>query len=181
MTKKVLALTLFILAFIERVFFDLGPNTELVTFAMILSAAYLGRRESLGLTFLIIAVTDLVIGNTNIFIFTWSGFLIPAFLSGTIFGTFKVRGIKKVGLGTISAIGANLFFFFWTNFGVWLVGPMYPKTLGGLATSYINGLPFLNMQLLSTLLFVPLGFFLFEAAFLLKKSSNFGKFALSFK
>lgn len=172
MTKKLLALTLFLLAFIERVFFDLGPNTELVTLAMLLSAAYLGKRQSFWLTFAIMASTDLILGNSNIFIFTWSGFLIPALVSGTVFKAIKTNGVKMVGLGTITGVGANLFFYFWTNFGVWLLGNMYPKTTAGLVTSYINALPFLKMQLVSTMFFVPLGFFLIETLFSSKKSLN---------
>src|SRR3990167_10060366 len=75
---------LFLAAFIERVIFDLGPNVELITMAMILSSFYFGKKESFWLTFAIIALSDLVIGNSNIFLFTWSGFLIPAFLASSI-------------------------------------------------------------------------------------------------
>lgn len=181
MKKKILFIVLFMLAFAERVFFDLGPNIELVTMAMIISAAYLGRRESFWLTLAILAATDLIIGNTNIFIFTWTGFGIPALISGSLFKTFKASGIKKIGLGSLSGIGANLFFYFWTNFGVWFLGNMYPKTASGLAVSYINALPFLKMQFIGTLLFVPLGFALVEAVYSLKKSPNFGKFVLSLR
>lgn len=173
--KKILFITLFILAFVERVFFDLGPNTELVTLAMILGAAYIGRKESFWLTLTIMAATDLILGNTNIFIFTWTGFLIPALVSGTVFKAVNAEGIKKVGLGTVSGVGANLFFYFWTNFGVWLLGSMYPKTIAGLASSYINALPFLRMQFVSTIFFVPLGFSVMEVFFAFKKSPNFEK------
>ena len=170
--RKALPFVLFFLAFIERVLIDLGPNTELVTIAMLLSAAYLGRKQSFWLTFLILAATDLIIGNTNIFIFTWSGFLIPALVSAGVFKNFKARGLKKAGLGTLAGVGANLFFYFWTNFGVWLMGTMYPNTLGGLVTSYVNALPFLKMQLVSTLTFVPLGFILLEAGYLSAFAEN---------
>lgn len=176
--KIILLLILFIVAFIERVFFDLGPNTELVTFAMLISAAYLGSKQSIVLTLAIMVATDLILGNTNIFIFTWSGFLIPALIIGGVFKTFKTGGLKKIGLGTLSGVGANLFFYLWTNFGVWLLGNMYPKTAAGLAVSYINALPFLKMQLVSTLFFVPLGFTIIEAVYSLKKSPSFGKLVL---
>ena len=162
--RKALPFVLFFLAFIERVLIDLGPNTELVTIAMLLSAAYLGRKQSFWLTFLILAATDLIIGNTNIFIFTWSGFLIPALVSAGVFKNFKARGLKKAGLGTLAGVGANLFFYFWTNFGVWLLSGMYPKTASGLLMSYFYALPFLKNQLISTLVFVPLLFAVIEIA-----------------
>lgn len=181
MTKKILLVALFILAFSERVFFDLGPNTELVTLAMLISAAYFGTRTSVVITLAIMVLSDLVIGNTNILIFTWSGFLIPAFILGRVFKTFKLSGLKKVGLGTLTGVGANLFFYLWTNFGVWLLGNMYPKTLIGLSISYINALPFLKMQLIGTLIFVPLGFAVLEALYSFKKSPNFEKFVLGIR
>lgn len=177
--KTSFILLLFILAFVERVFFDLGPNTELVTLAMLISAAYLGGKKSFWMTFILIALTDLLIGNSNIFIFTWSGFLIPALVAGEVFKSFNGRGVKKIGVGTLSGVGANLFFYAWTNFGVWFLGTMYPKTISGLATSYINALPFLRMQLVSTLIFVPLGFLIFEIVLSHRKSFRFGKFALN--
>lgn len=178
-TKFLFISTLFVLAFAERVFFDLGPNIELITMSMILASFYFGKKESFLLTFAVIALTDAIIGNSNIFIFTWSGFLIPAFLASKIIK--KLTTTNKVGQALLiykllttfflCSIGltSNLFFYFWTNFGVWLLSNMYPKTLGGLLTSYINALPFLRLQAIGTLTFVPLGFILVEiAVFLIK-------------
>lgn len=127
---------------------------------MILSAAYLGGKQSFWLTLAIIASTDIIIGNSNIFIFTWSGFLIPALLAGKLFSKYKLKGLKKTFQGTFLGVGSNFFFFIWTNFGVWLLDSwgMYPKTLNGLLLSYINALPFYKMQLVSTLIFVTCGF-----------------------
>lgn len=160
--KKLLLILLFIAAFLERTVFDLGPNVELVTAAMILSAYFAGRKMSFWLTFAIVATTDRIIGNSNIFIFTWSGFLIPALTVGTFFKGKKLTGIKKYLLGTGAGISSNIFFFLWTNFGVWLIGTMHPKTISGLILSYVYGLPFLKPQLISSLIFIPLGFFLIE-------------------
>jgi hypothetical protein len=39
---------------------------------------------------------------------------------------------------------------------------MYPKTAMGLLMSYINAVPFMRYQLISTLIFVPVGFLLTE-------------------
>jgi hypothetical protein len=110
--------------------------------------------------------TDLFLGNTNIFLFTWSGFLIPAFVLTNIFPKI-VKAIKFKSIsGILLGLGSNLFFFFWTNFGVWFLDSwgMYPKTLAGLAQCYINGLPFLRPQIVSSLIFIPLGFIIIELA-----------------
>jgi len=158
----VLTILFFVIAFLERVAFDLGPNVELVTLVMLLASVYLGKQKALGLVFAVMLASDLVLGNTKIFIFTWSGFMIPVFVVNYLVGKFG--SINKVILGTGMGIGANLFFYGWTNFGVWFLDGwgMYANDLGGLIQCYVNGLPFLKLQLTSTLLFVPLGFGLWE-------------------
>ena len=168
--KKNFVFLVFLLALLERTVFDFGPNIELVTLASLLSVFYLKRNISLFLTFLVLALSDLIIGNTGIFLFTWSGFLIPILLSANFLKKLNLNGIKKVGLATFSGIGMNLFFYAWTNFGVWAQSSwgMYPRNLSGLIASYINGLPFLKMSLTSTLFFVPLTFAILELAVALK-------------
>jgi hypothetical protein len=170
-TYYLLLTTLFLLAFLERTVFDLGPNIELITTAMILSAFYLGARYSLWLVLAIMVTTDLVIGNTNIFLFTWSGFLISVLLASVIFKKLTTKNLqpitKKIFTGaSLLSTGfiANIFFFFWTNFGVWLLGTMYAKNLTGLMMSYVNAIPFFKAQLTSTLIFIPLLYITIEAA-----------------
>lgn len=162
----ILFLSLFLIAFVERVIYDIGPNIELVTVSILLASAYLGRRHAAFLTLLIMSATDIVLGTTVIFLFTWTGFLIPALISSDIFRKRSYKGTRQILLGSTLGISTTLFFFVWTNFGVWLLDAwgMYPNNLQGLLLSYINGVPFLRLQLLSTLLFVPLFFFLSEVA-----------------
>jgi len=150
----------FLLAFLGRTVFHLGPNIELITLVMLLTATYMGRKTSFWLTLSILLASDLILGNTNIFLFTWTGFLLPILFAGK-------KGILQ---NTATGIGANLFFYAWTNFGVWLLDSwgMYSRNLDGLLASYINGLPFLKNQLLSTLVFIPLGFTIWEIALQLK-------------
>ena len=190
-TKHILLITLFLIAFLERTAFDLGANIELVTMAMILASFYLGRKEAFWLILAIMTTTDRVIGNTSILLFTWSGFLIPALLSKNLINrltrltdlySYKAKITKTISLlfPTISTgLASNLFFFLWTNFGVWLLDTwsMYPKTLQGIVMSYINGLPFLRNQFISSLIFIPLGIIAIEVSKLLHKKyvSSFAK------
>lgn len=172
--KKIIFILLFIFAFLERTVFDLGPNFELVTTALILSSFYLGKKNSLWLILAILVFSDLVIGNTSIFLFTWSGFLIPIAFINSIFKKFGSKKIKKYIVGTTLGIGTNVFFFFWTNFGVWALDSwgMYSNDLQGLLMSYINGLPFLKYQLISTIILVPAGFAIVEFLQLTVKAIN---------
>ena len=159
--KKLIFPLLLIVAILERTIFDLGPNFEFITTALILSAFYLGKKQSFLLTFLILLISDSIIGNTNIFVFTWTGFLIPALFASDVFKKIK---LNKYLLGTGLGISSNIFFYLWTNFGVWALDSwgMYPNTIQGLLQSYINGIPFLKYQLVSTLLLLPATFVIFE-------------------
>jgi hypothetical protein len=152
--SKILLITLFLIAFILRLTRIL-PNFEFVTTAMVISATYLSRKHSALLILAIMIATDLILGNTSIFLFTWSGFLLPILLIpklSTI--NYQLSTLKSILIGLTS----NLFFYVWTNFGVWALDSwnMYPKTMAGLISCYINGLPFLKTQLQSTIIFIPI-------------------------
>jgi hypothetical protein len=110
-------------------------------------------------------ISDLILGNTNIFIFTWSGFLIPSYFASIYLNKPKQSSIKLVGKSTIYGLWTGIFFFLWTNFGVWLLDSwgMYTNDLAGLTQSYINALPFLRMQILSNLVIIPAGFTTIES------------------
>jgi hypothetical protein len=88
--------------------------------------------------------SDLIIGNSAIFMFTWSGFALIALL-GLISRASGADYIKFVGGG----IAGVIVFFLWTNLGVMLISGMYDHSLAGLVQSYANALPFLRNQLIS--------------------------------
>ena len=104
-------------------------------------------------------ISDFVIGNTNIFIFTWSAYM-GIGLMGLIGQIGKRKTKQKILGATGLGIAASLFFYAWTNFGVWAMDSwgMYPKTLSGLIQCYMMGLPFLKLNLLGNLFFVPVSF-----------------------
>ena len=176
--KYLLLPILFLTAFAERIFWDFGPNVELVTAAMVLSTFYLGGKTSLKLTLTIMLITDIILGNSGIFIFTWSGFAIPIYFISKMRNTKSSVFIRSF-TGTLSGISSTAFFFVWTNFGVWLLSSIYPKTVLGLLASYVNALPFLRYQAISTLVFVPLGFIAIELAIAINKKWKFNKYFLA--
>ena len=172
---------LFLFAFLERTVFDLGPNYELLTTAIVLSSLFLNPKSSFFLAFLTIAFSDRLIGNSRIFLFTWSGFLIPAFFSsGFLKKIITDRKSSIINLLKISVSGPmiNVFFFIWTNFGVWMLDSwgMYSKDVSGLIACYINALPFLKNQIVSSLVFIPLGYFVIQLSEKLISSNVFNRF-----
>ena len=160
MMKIIGAIFLVGLGVLFRTLWHVAPNVEYVTAASLLAGAYLGRKYAVLVPFLIMVLSDTLIGNTNIFIFTWSGYLLIGLISqiGLIGKTGKIW--RATGLG----IAASLFFYLYTNFGVWLLDSweMYPRTLAGLIDCYIMGLPFLKLNLLGNLFFVPVSFGIVE-------------------
>jgi len=157
MIKKIfIAVGLIAFGVLGRTVFDLPPNVELVTLSCLLAAVYLGGAFSVLVPLAIMVVSDMAIGNNQIFIFTWTAYIIVG-LSALILRRFKVSDVNLVSTSTLFAVPSSLFFYLWTNFGVWYQG-WYPPTLAGLTESYIMGLPFLKFNLVGNLIFVPLGF-----------------------
>ena len=119
----------------------------------LLSGVLLGGYYTLIVPLGILFITDLYYGNTSIFLFTWSGFVLLGLLgySAKKRAPLSMKSLPLVmGLG----IGGVLLYDLWTNFGCWLM--WYPPTLTGLINCYILALPFTVWHLLSTLLVLPL-------------------------
>lgn len=154
MKNFLFATGLILLGIFFRTLGHIAPNVEYVTAASLLAGAYLGRKYAVLVPFAIMVLTDTLIGNTNIFIFTWSGYLLIGYLGYR--GNLRGKILRATGLGII----ASLWFYLWTNFGVWALDSwgVYPRTLAGLIEAYIMGLPFLKLNLLGNLFFVPVSF-----------------------
>ena len=78
--------------------------------------------------------------------FTYSSFVVAFFLGAIFLNLFSL-------LNTFYAIISSTFLFWLlTNFGTWLSTTLYPKTMIGLFTCFIAGIPFLKNSLLGNLL-----------------------------
>ena len=93
-------------------------------------------------------ITDIVLGNNWILLFTWSGFAVLG-LIGYLLKTRNSLTIKRVPRILGVGICGILIYDLWTNFGTWL-GGWYTHTWEGLALCYTNALPFMFWHLLST-------------------------------
>jgi hypothetical protein len=176
-TKYIFFLILFFIAFLGRTAYHLAPNVEFVTFAFILAGFYLGTKQSLLMITAVMVLSDFILGNTNIFLFTWTGFLIPSFLVSSLLKKLQTTNkqsalIKKISLLTLLGLGSNLLFYIWTNLGVFILDSwgMYSKNFNGLLSCYINALPFLKNQIIGTLTTLPIGVYLSEKFFIHTRS-----------
>lgn len=154
MKRLSLSALLIFIAVAERLWWDLGPNVELVMTAAVLASLYLGKEWGIAVALISLAISDLVLGNTMIMIFTWSGFALIA-LGGRL-----IR--RRPVVAGIYGLTAALWFYLYTNFGVWLIGGLYPHTLAGLIQSYVMGLPFLRLHAVSSVLFLSVSVSLIE-------------------
>lgn len=147
MKNLLISFVLIAVAVSERLWFDLGPNIELIMTASVLASIYIGRKWGMAVALISLAVSDFFLGNTAIMIFTWSGFTVIAWGGRWLKGK---NGLLGAGYGLAGA----LFFYFYTNFGVWLIGNLYPYTFSGLIQSYVMGLPFLRLQAVGSMVFL---------------------------
>jgi len=156
----------------SRTVIHIAPNVEFVT-ALSISGAFL-LRKGYGISALIgmMVISDLIIGNSNIFIFTWSAFVL-IFLIGKLLSKIKTNSsiLRNLLIPEAGGIISTIFFSLWTNAGVVLMTNMYPKNIEGLLLSYKMGLPFLWPQLLGNLVIVPAVFVLTK--FILKTLPRF--------
>lgn len=130
------------------------PNIETITVVSLLAGSLLGGVWTVGVGLITIAITDAIIGNTGIAVYTWSAWAAMG-LFGYVLRNRGKRAVRHALELTGMGVFGTVFFYVWTNFGVWHVGGLYPHTVDGLIASYVAGLPFLKYQLISTVALVP--------------------------
>jgi hypothetical protein len=135
---------------------SIAPNLEIVTAAALVAAAFLGKRWAIAVPLVAMAISDMLIGNSMILLFTWSAFALIG-LSGLLLRKLKNSPLKLILASTGTALAGSVFFYVVTNFGVWLLGDgaMYPHTWAGLMECYVMGIPFFRTMLLGNLILVP--------------------------
>lgn len=119
----------------------------IIAIVSILSGLLLGGYYTFIVPISIMIITDLIIGNNMIFLFTWSGFAILATI-GYLVKSKQSLTIKKAPMIIGSGIAGILIYDLWTNFGCWL--GWYPHTFEGLATCYTVAIPFTLWHLITT-------------------------------
>ncbi len=135
----------------------------------LVAGKYLGSYYSFFVPFSIMLITDVLIGNNYIFLFTWSGFAIL----GCMGYLMQNKGFGKFILYSIPSI---LVYDIWTNFGWWL-GGYYGYSFHGFVLCYLLAIPFTIWHLISTIAILPIFALPFEKIELIKEKSVIGKYA----
>ncbi len=101
-------------------------------------------------------ISDVLIGFHDTMFFVYLSFLISG-----LFGLW-LKNKKTIGTTVLVTLLSSLQFFFITNFGVWLVGSIYAKTIEGLLEEYVMGIPFYRNTLLGDLFYTAIFFSAYE-------------------
>lgn len=144
-----------VLACVGRLYPHLPNATPLMALSVMagLSADPLVRKHALLLTLSSLIVSDILLGLLHHFpiiggwtVFTYSGFLLITYTAHHFQKSFQDYFSKQCAL----VLSASLFYWLWTNFGVWLLG-YYSYSAQGFLTCYSMALPFLPQSLLGDL------------------------------
>ena len=143
------------------------PNFSPILAIALFGAAHFSKKwQAVLLPILAVWLSDLFINNFVYsnqgtgFIWFYPGFYwqyasyLMIIVSSILVFKNKISMSKTLG----ASLGSSMAFFLLSNFGVWAGSGMYAKSLSGLTTCYIAGLPFLQNTIVSNFLFTTVLF-----------------------
>lgn len=157
-----IAITLIALAVVSRIMPHPANFAPIAAIALF-GGAILPRRLAITVPLSAMIISDLLIGLHPTIMFTWGSFALIALVSSTKFK--HITPLAVIG----SSLGASVFFYLVTNFGVWAEGRLYAYTFSGLSHSYYNALPFFRNTLLGDVVFTSALFGLYATSQYLAK------------
>ena len=133
------------------------PNFTPIIAMGLFGGAYLkDKMWALLLPVVAMLLADIFIGFHATMIWVYGSLIIISTI-----GFLLKRGVTLKN-GAIATIGGSLVFFIVTNFGVWASGSFYPKTVEGLISCYVAGIPFLGNTVGGSIFYSFLMFFGYE-------------------
>ncbi len=127
-------------------------NVAPIAAMALFGGVYLDKRYALIVPLTALFISDISLGFHNTMLFVYGSFLLTGLIGLWL---KKHKSLRNIFLG---ALVSSLLFFLITNFGVWTVGTMYPKTASGLLESYILALPFFRNTIIGDLLYAGIFF-----------------------
>jgi hypothetical protein len=126
------------------------PNmTPIAAMALFGGVCFTTRRTAFLVPLAAMYLSDLALGFF-IYDFGWFHWLMPfvyaSFAMTVCLGFLIKHRLTPLTVGGAALIGSVQFFII-TNFGVWLVGNLYPKTAAGLLSCYTAAIPFFRNTL----------------------------------
>ncbi len=128
------------------------PNVAPIAAMALFGGAYLNKKYALIVPLLAMFASDIFLGFHSTMPFVYGSFLLTGLIG------FWIRKHKNAHNIIFASIASSLLFFIITNFGVWFMGSMYPKTILGLVDCYVAGIPFFRNTMVGDLLYVGVFF-----------------------
>lgn len=122
--------------------------------------ATLKRSQAFAVIVLTMAVCDLVISYLGWHPYEYSFLHMSSVYASYLVIAWGGQFLRKLNVSRVAlgGVGAALSFFILTNFGMWLIGSTYPKTMAGLVTCFVAALPFFGNTLVSSVLYAGVFF-----------------------
>lgn len=151
-TKLLIVLAIIGVAALLR-FLPHPPNFVPLTAIALFAGAYITDKR---LAFLIpigaMFISDAILGFHNTMIFVYASLIAMVGIG------MLLQNRKRVVPVAIATLSGAILFFIVTNFGVWAMGTMYPKTIDGLIACYVAAIPFFRNALTGDIVYVTLLF-----------------------
>ncbi|MDE2026399.1 MAG: hypothetical protein KGJ07_07945 [Patescibacteria group bacterium] len=132
------------------------PNVTPIAAMALFGGAYINKRFALVVPLLAMFISDFFLGFHPVMPFVYGSFLLSGFL-----GLWLRKRKSPFRVFSASVISSILFYLI-TNFGVWFMGGLYPKTMSGLITCFVMALPFFRNTIVGDLMYTTVLFGGFE-------------------
>lgn len=132
------------------------PNFAPIAAMALFGGFYLNKRYALVVPLIAMLISDYLLGFHNTILFVYGSFIITGIIG------LWLRSHKAFSNIIAAILISSLLFFLITNFGVWFVGNLYPKTFAGLIQSYFFAIPFFRNTLFGDLFYVGVFFGSYE-------------------
>jgi len=132
------------------------PNMAPIAAMALFGGVYLNKKYAILVPLIAMFISDVFIGFHNTMLFVYGSFLITGFMG------IWLRKRKSAQAIIGASLSSSLLFFVITNFGVWFMGGIYPKTLNGFIESYVYALPFFRNTIVGDLFYTGLFFGSYE-------------------
>ena len=134
------------------------PNFAPIAGMALFGGAYLNKRYALIAPLVAMFISDIFLGFHSGMLFVYGSFLIIGLLG------VWLRKNKNMKTITLATFFSSFIFFAITNFGVWLAGGLYPRTIEGFVQCYFYAIPFFRNTILGDLFYVGIFFGCYELA-----------------
>ena len=126
------------------------PNvTPIAAIALFGGAHFASKRAALAVPLLAMCLSDLLLGFG---VHRVMPFVYGSFALIVVLGRLIRDRRSTLAVGGAALTGSVLFFVI-TNFGVWLLSDLYPRTMEGLVACYVAAIPFFRNTLVGDLLY----------------------------